>query len=160
MTSLNLDTRIADLPRDQEWRVGAAIFRYQENAHYTVLLLKRATGSYTTGWWNTPTGPVLNTDETISDAMRRIVLGQTAIGLQGYHTIEQVESLSWGSEEQPITKLNFVIHDKSDDIVAIQLSEFFEYQWVEEERIDSLSIPVAMQDVIRAGFELHREGAI
>ncbi|CAG8281029.1 unnamed protein product, partial [Penicillium nalgiovense] len=153
-------TRISDLPRGQEWRVGAAVFRYQENGHYTVLLLKRATGSHTVGWWNTPTGPVQNTDETIYDAMRRIILEKTGLGLQGYHNIYQVASLSWGSEEQPITKFNFVIHDKSADIVAIRLSEFSEYQWVEEERIDSLSIPVAMQDVIRTGFELHREGYI
>jgi 8-oxo-dGTP pyrophosphatase MutT (NUDIX family) len=153
-------TRISDLPRDQEWRVGAAVFRYQENGHYTVLLLKRATGSPTTGWWNTPTGPVRDTDETIDDSMRRIIFEQTGLGLQGYHNIYQVASLSWGSEEQPITKLNFVIHDKYAEIVATRLSEFSEYQWVEEERIDSLSIPVAMQDVIRTGFELHREGYV
>ncbi|KAJ5237491.1 hypothetical protein N7489_007582 [Penicillium chrysogenum] len=153
-------TRISDLPRDQQWRIGAAIFRYQQNGRYTVLLLKRATGSYTTGWWNTPTGPVRDTDETIDSAMRRIIFEQTGLGLQGCYNIYQVEPLSWGSEDQPMTKLNFVIHEESTEIVVIPRSEFFEYRWVEEECIDDLRIPVAMQDVIRTGFELRRQGYV
>ena len=59
----------------------------------------------------------------------------------------------FGPKEQVITKLNLVIHDTSADIVAIHRFKIFNYQWVKEERIDSLVIPAVMLDVMREGFE-------
>lgn len=158
MASPGIDGRIADLESGIQWRISVAVFRYKENGECAVLLLKRATGEATYRWWNIPTGPILNTDMTIRDAVERIVLDKTGLGLQGDHIIEEVELLRWGSEEEVIIKLNFVIYDESADIVAIRHDEFFEYEWVEEERIGTLSIPVSMQDVIRDGFELQRLG--
>ncbi|KAK4860813.1 hypothetical protein LT330_004544 [Penicillium expansum] len=160
MASPGINARVRDLETDREWRISVAVFRYQQNGHYAVLLLKRATGTATLGWWNLPTGPVLHTDATIRDAVKRIVLDKTGLGLQGYHIIQEVDTLTWGSEEKVVVKLNFVIHDTSSDIVAIHRNEFFEYEWVEEEQIDSLTIPVSMQEVIRDGFELHHLGAL
>ncbi|KGO41060.1 Dehydrogenase, E1 component [Penicillium expansum] len=151
MASPGINARVRDLETDREWRISVAVFRYQQNGHYAVLLLKRATGTATLGWWNLPTGPVLHTDATIRDAVKRIVLDKTGLGLQGYHIIQEVDTLTWGSEEKVVVKLNFVIHDTSADIVAIHRNEFFEYEWVEEEQIDSLTIPVSMQEVIRDG---------
>ena len=95
----------------------------------------------------------------IRDTVERILLDQTGLGLEGDHIIEEVESLRWGSEGEIIIKLNFVIYDESSDLVTISYDEFFEYQWVEEERIGTLAMPVSMQDVIRDGFELQRLGA-
>ncbi|KAJ5603767.1 hypothetical protein N7537_006723 [Penicillium hordei] len=99
MVSLGIGGRVADLEPGIQWRINVAVFRYKENGEYAVLLLKRATGEATYQWWNIPTGPVLNTDVTIRDAVERIVLNKTGLGLQGDHIIEEVESLRWGSEE-------------------------------------------------------------
>ncbi|KOS46325.1 hypothetical protein ACN38_g2716 [Penicillium nordicum] len=158
MASPGIEGRVADLEPGIQWRISIAIFRYKENGEPAVLLLKRATGQATYRWWNIPTGPVLNTDVTIRDAVERIVLDKTGLGLQGDHIIEEVELLRWGSEEEVIIKLNLVIYDESGDMVAIRYDEFFEYEWVEEECVDTLAIPVSMQDVIHDGFELQRLG--
>lgn len=159
MASPGIDGRVADLESGIQWRISVAVFRYKGDGELAVLLLKRATSDATYRWWNIPTGPVLNTDVTIRDAVERIVLDKTGLGLQGDHIIEEVELLRWGSEEEVIIKLNFVIYDESADIVAIRYEEFFEYEWVEEELIGTLAISVSMQDVIRDGFELQRLGA-
>ncbi|KAJ5796337.1 Dehydrogenase E1 component [Penicillium psychrosexuale] len=93
---------------------------------------------------------------TIADSLKRRVLDKTGLGLQGYYHIREVESLTWGSEEQVITKLNFVIHDTSANIVAIHALNYSTINgWRRNELTLSL-IPVAMQDVIREGFEPHR----
>lgn len=158
MTYPGIDGRVADLVSGVQWRISAGVFRYKDNGKLAVLLMKRATGEAAYPWWNIPTGPVINNDVTIRDTVERVVLDKTGLGLQGDHIIEEVESLRWGSEGEAIINLNFVIYDESSDIVAIRYDEFFEYQWVEEERIGTLAIPVPMQDVIRDGFELQRLG--
>ncbi|KAJ5686468.1 hypothetical protein N7536_009087 [Penicillium majusculum] len=159
MTYPGIDGRVADLESGIQWRISASVFRYKASGELAVLLMKRATGEATYPWWNIPTGPVLNTDVAIRDTVERILLDQTGLGLEGDHIIEEVESLRWGSEGEIIIKLNFVIYDESSDLVTISYDEFFEYQWVEEERIGTLAMPVSMQDVIRDGFELQRLGA-
>ncbi|KAF7529828.1 hypothetical protein PCG10_006159 [Penicillium crustosum] len=158
MTYPGIDGRVADLESGIQWRISAAVFRYRANGELAVLLMRRATGEATCQWCNVPIGPVLNTDGAIRDTVERIVLDKTGLGLQGDHIIEEVGSLRWGSEGEVIIKLNFVIYDESFDLITIRYDEFFEYQWVQEERIGTLAIPVSMQHMIRDGFELHRLG--
>ncbi|KAJ5513318.1 Dehydrogenase E1 component [Penicillium fimorum] len=80
----------------------------------------------------------------MADTVRRIVLDKAGLELQ---------IIGFGNKTT--TKLNFVIHDTSSDIVAIA-DKFSQYEWVKKERYDTLRIRNEMKEVVRRGFELHR----
>ncbi|KAJ5959445.1 Dehydrogenase E1 component [Penicillium vulpinum] len=160
MASQSMYTRVADLDPDNHWFVSVAVCRYQANEQFTVLALKIALREAMDEWWSLPTGPVLDTDVTIADAVRRIVREKTGLGLQVHHNIQQIESSWWSFQNRTHGQLNFMIYDTSAEPVTIHSNEFLGYEWAGEERFTSVNIPLKISDLVQTAFALHSFGVV
>jgi len=154
-----INTRIADLSPNYRCGIAAAVFRYQADGQYTVLIMKHVTGTVVRGKWIIPTGPVLDTDPTIGDVVRRIVFAKADLRIQGHYTIRHVAT-TWKFGNEVNLLLSFAINDIFADMVTVRPNKLSEDQWEDEERYGLYAIPWDTKDVIHEGFDFHRSAAI